>query len=347
MESGLVNLGNTCYLNSILQCLIYSDKLTKYFLSKKYIEDINVKEKFSDELESDRPIAEIITTKYHSFLEQMTSKRCIVPPVSIKRILDILSIKFRGTRQHDSHECLMFLLDILHMSLCYEVDINYKNNIEVPLSNESIQLEKKAIEDYKRYYKSSYSKIVELFHGQYCIKTECPMCQYKSYTFDPFTCVSLDLHENITTLKGCLERYITPELLDNDNLWECDKCKENVHATRKVMFWRLPKYLIIQLKRFKRIKVNNRVGFTKLDHLIHFDEDMSLKDYIHPERAIKGNYKLYAVSNHIGGLQGGHYYSYCKSNDNWVNFNDAQVSYMSNNSSIVTPNAYLLFYKLN
>lgn len=36
-------------------------------------------------------------------------------------------------------------------------------------------------------------------------------------------------------------------------------------------------------------------------------------------------YELYAVSNHYGGLGGGHYTAYGKNNGRWFEFNDSSV----------------------
>lgn len=330
--SGLVNLGNTCYFNSALQCLIHTKDLTEYFLSLEYRDDIN-----KEELKGN---GQLVSQAYYNLVKGLTEEQCIVRPNSFKRIIDILSVRFRGSRQHDSHECLIFILDFLHSSLSYNVKMEL--NITPPLSNASIKLEQQAFNDYKNYYKDSYSKIVELFHGQFCTVTHCPKCAYASYNFDPFICIPLDLHENLTTLESCLSAYTNGELLDNDNLWKCDNCKEEVRANRQTKLWKVPKYLIIQLKRF------NKQG-NKLMYNLQFPERLNIKEYVHNEKNSKYKYDLYGISNHTGGLNGGHYFSYCKVNNNqgsnWYNFNDAGVSKIERNS-IVTPNAYLLFYRL-
>ena len=326
--SGLVNLGNTCYFNSALQCLIHTDALTGYFLSRDYSKDIN-----TTELKGN---GAVIANNYYNLVKGLTEEQCIVRPSSFKRIIDILSVRFRGSRQHDSHECLIFILDFLHSSLSYKVKMRL--NVTPPISNESIKLEQQAFLDYKRYYNDNYSKIVELFHGQFCMVLHCPKCAYASYTFDPFVCIPLDLHENLTTLDACLKSYTQGELLDDDNKWECDKCKERVRANRQTKLWKVPKYLIIQLKRF------NKKG-RKLSYNIQFPEKLNVREYVHKERNTKCDYELYGISNHTGGLHGGHYFSYCKVNGDWYCFNDAGVSKIERNT-IITPNAYLLFYKL-
>jgi ubiquitin carboxyl-terminal hydrolase 4/11/15 len=57
-------------------------------------------------------------------------------------------------------------------------------------------------------------------------------------------------------------------------------------------------------------------------------------------------YDLYAVSNHYGGLHGGHYTAYGYNNflEKWYEFNDSSVS-SATASDVVTSGAYLLFYR--
>ena len=96
--------------------------------------------------------------------------------------------------------------------------------------------------------------------------------------------------------------------------------------------------MIIHLKRFR----NNR----KIDNLIEFPlEGLDLGNYL-PNKNEKYIYDLFAVANHIGGLQGGHYFAYCKNfiDGEWYEFNDSNVSKISE-KNVVTDNAYVLFYK--
>ena len=65
---------------------------------------------------------------------------------------------------------------------------------------------------------------------------------------------------------------------------------------------------------------------------------MEINDEINP------NYELYAISNHYGGLGGGHYTAYAKNNGRWHSFNDSSVSEVSQ-GSIKGGGAYILFYQ--
>eukprot|EP01099_Mayorella_cantabrigiensis_P005617 TRINITY_DN455_c0_g1_i1.p1 TRINITY_DN455_c0_g1~~TRINITY_DN455_c0_g1_i1.p1 ORF type:complete len:113 (-),score=17.95 TRINITY_DN455_c0_g1_i1:99-437(-) len=84
----------------------------------------------------------------------------------------------------------------------------------------------------------------------------------------------------------------------------------------------------------------------KLEGLVDFPlEGLDMTPYINSPSDKPLIYDLYAVSNHSGGLGAGHYTAYAKhTNGNWYKFDDSHVSQVSA-SSIITPNAYLLFYQ--
>jgi len=143
-----------------------------------------------------------------------------------------------------------------------------------------------------------------------------------------------------------LEGFVTPEKLGKDNEWFCPKCKELFQATKKFDIWKSPKILIVHLKRFVyeqhyRGKISQHVKFP----LLNFDLNrfvMSDEDKLsHPPI-----YNLFAVSDHSGGLNGGHYTAYAKNHlDNqWYHFNDSSTS-SANPNNFRNAGAYLLFYE--
>ena len=112
---GLVNIGNTCFLNSILQCLSHSLKLTDYFLSKKFKEDDDSSNKRKKEYK--------LLNSYLNLLINLWDTNQIIKP---KTFLDSLSTqvqKYSRLQQQDSHECLMYILDTLHKAMAYEVEV--------------------------------------------------------------------------------------------------------------------------------------------------------------------------------------------------------------------------------
>jgi ubiquitin C-terminal hydrolase len=88
----------------------------------------------------------------------------------------------------------------------------------------------------------------------------------------------------------------------------CPGCKEHRQASKKLDLWRLPEILIIHLKRFSYSRYTKNKLETCVDFPIH---DLDLSKYIsHRRQQIPHNYRLYAISNHYGGMGGGHYTAY-------------------------------------
>lgn len=147
------------------------------------------------------------------------------------------------------------------------------------------------------------------------------------------------------TLFSCLEAFLKEEPLGPQDMWYCPNCKEHRQATKKLDLWRLPDILVFHLKRFSY----SRYLKNKLDTLVNFPiHSLDLSQYVKCKDASSQShvYELYAISNHYGGLGGGHYSAYAKLIDEnrWYHFDDSHVSPVGE-SEIKTSAAYVLFYQ--
>ncbi|KAF9587086.1 hypothetical protein IFM89_039694 [Coptis chinensis] len=147
------------------------------------------------------------------------------------------------------------------------------------------------------------------------------------------------------SLFSCLEAFLKEEPLGPDDMWYCPTCKEHRQAIKKLDLWRLPEILVVHLKRFSY----SRYLKNKLDTFVNFPTcDLNLEKYVKSKAAAAGShvYKLYAISNHYGGLGGGHYSAYAKliEENRWYHFDDSYVSPISE-EEIKTSAAYVLFYQ--
>eukprot|EP01130_Rhizamoeba_saxonica_P013198 TRINITY_DN5603_c0_g1_i5.p1 TRINITY_DN5603_c0_g1~~TRINITY_DN5603_c0_g1_i5.p1 ORF type:complete len:776 (+),score=171.35 TRINITY_DN5603_c0_g1_i5:425-2752(+) len=155
--------------------------------------------------------------------------------------------------------------------------------------------------------------------------------------------MSLTKSKKEVTLDDCLGLYVSEEILGKNDEWYCPECKTHRQAAKKIDLWNTPEILVIHFKRFQatrgyRTKINTNIDFpiTGLD----------LSKYVrHPTKT--PIYDLFAVSNHSGGLGGGHYTAYGMNfmNKKWYSFNDSYVSNSVPQNS-QTGGAYLLFYRL-
>ena len=138
-------------------------------------------------------------------------------------------------------------------------------------------------------------------------------------------------------LDELLTNFNQIEKLSKDNEWFCPKCKKLQLADKKMEIYSVSEVVIIHLKRFR----NNR----KIENIVDFPiEGLDLTKYL-PTQNEKYIYDLFAVANHVGGLQGGHYYAYCKNckDGEWYEFNDSHVSKIDKNK-VCSETAYVLFY---
>ncbi|XWS66580.1 hypothetical protein CRYUN_Cryun05aG0211800 [Craigia yunnanensis] len=150
------------------------------------------------------------------------------------------------------------------------------------------------------------------------------------------------LQESISLYK-CLKSFLQEEPLGPDDMWYCPRCKKPRQANKKLDLWRLPEILVIHLKRFSYSRFFKNKLETYVDFPIH---DLNLSNYISRiDGQLSNCYQLYAISNHYGGMGGGHYTAFIDhGHGRWYEFDDDRVFPVSKDR-IKTSAAYVLFYR--
>lgn len=347
--TGLQNLGNTCFMNSVIQCLAYAPALTSYFCSDLYYNHINFNSQYGSKGE--------LAVEFGALVEKLNAHRHrYIEPKSFRESI-IKHIGFAGNEQQDSHEFMMMLFDKLHHDLNIHAKDKFKqngivanhgnsnhddNNINIPRATLGYQFWKKHLEMNK-------SVISDLFEGIFMSTLTCTFCKGQSNTFEVFNCLSLPIpSETRCHVRDCLSHFSNPERIEA--AWECPRCKQKREADKKIVICKLPKVLIIHLKRFSldgrwRQKLQTTVDFPLTD--LSVDCTNVLPQSAYGSTPSKSSYNLCAVVNHYGHLDGGHYTAFCKlENQIWYTFDDSNVSEIKD-TDVCGQAAYILFYGAN
>lgn len=305
--AGLENLGNTCFLNSVLQCLTYTEPLAAYLQSGRHKKICRAS-----------GFCAMCAIQNH-VMNALASSGKILAPSHLVKNLRCISRNFRISRQEDAHEYMVNLMESMHRC-CLPSGI--------------------ASESPSAYEKSLVHKI---FGGRLRNQVKCTQCSHGSNKYDPFLDLSLQIVQADSLLKA-LSQYFAVEQLDGgEKVYQCVRCKVKVQALIQLTVDKAPYILAIHLKRFSPGgfggKINKRIEFgpaLDMKPFVSGPHEGDLKYTLYGVLVHAGS-----------SSNSGHYYCFIRTSSGiWYALDDNRV-YQVSEKSVLDQKAYMLFYVRN
>ncbi|CAB3401346.1 unnamed protein product [Caenorhabditis bovis] len=315
---GLVNFGNTCYCNSVIQALYFCRPFREKILQYK------------QQLKKSGANKENLVTCLADLFHNIATQKRRVGTIAPKRFITKLKKEnelFDNYMQQDAHEFLNYLLNTISETLMEEKNAEKdrqqkhgtikKGQITVNLAPSSAAQNNEKCDDGR---KNETTWIHEIFQGTLINETRCLCCETVSSKDEDFLDLSVDVEQN-TSITHCLRVFSETETLCGDQKYFCETCSSKQEAQKRMRIKKPPQLLALHLKRFKYVDSLNR--HTKLSYRVLFPLELRLFNV--SDDATNGDrlYDLVAAVVHCGATPNrGHYITLVKSNSFWLLFDD-------------------------
>ena len=358
-RAGLHNMGQTCYMNATIQCLLATIPLSLLFLDDTWKKLVQRNKIGSDG---------VMPSHFSNLIRRLwKQEEKVHRPSTFRNLCARFKPEWGSDRQQDGYEFCAWLIDLLHEDL----NVRFMRTPLKELTPEqesvrqSLPVSTVSQTEWDRWSHKNLSQISAIFAGQLVSRLRCDTCSNISRTYDTFFSLEVEIPQTGTSsLTDCLASYCQEERLTGDEAWMCPVCKCQREATKRLTIGRLPRVLVIN---FKRFTASIKKIHTPIDFPLH---GLNMAPYMADTRppATKGagqdepgdvavtppfNYDAYAVMRHIGPTLGsGHYMAMVKdtARNTWVKYNDGEwnefdPAKLAYRDRLQNDQAYIVFYE--
>ncbi|XP_047316349.1 ubiquitin carboxyl-terminal hydrolase 19-like [Impatiens glandulifera] len=303
---GLINCGNSCYANVVLQCLAFTPPLTAYFLQGSHSKACLNKEW-------------CFTCEFERLIMKAKGGTSPLSPIGILSQIKNIGSHLGHGKQEDAHEFLRYTIDKMQSICLKEGGVN--NNTSGFLEETSL--------------------IGLTFGGYLRSKIKCMKCGGKSERHERMMDLTVEIEGDIGTLEEALRRFTATEILDGENKYHCSSCKSYEKARKKLTVYEAPNILTIALKRFQSGKFGKLNKSIKFPETLNLAPCMSRTSDKSPVYMLYGVVVHLDIMN---TTLSGHYVCYIKNVQNkWFKIDDSTVKAVDR-ESVLTKGAYMLLY---
>ncbi|CAL9194984.1 unnamed protein product [Musa hybrid cultivar] len=306
---GLVNCGNSCFANVVLQCLTSTRPLMAYLSKRTHSRECNVSKRdgwcFLCELQ------------FH--VQRARESMHPFSPINILSGLHNIGGNLDYGRQEDAHEFMRFAIDRMQ-SVCLD-EFGGEKTVDTRTQETTL--------------------IQYIFGGRLQSQVTCTKCNMVSNRFEKMMDLTVEIQGDVESLEECLDQFTIKEWLDGENKYKCDGCNDYVKAWKRLTVNQAPNILTITLKRFQ----SGRFG--KLNKRVTFPQNLDLTPYTSEDGDGTDIYTLYAVVVHLDMLNAsffGHYICYTKDyHGRWYRIDDCEVINVEV-EDVLSEDAHMLLY---
>ncbi|KAI4376848.1 hypothetical protein MLD38_014562 [Melastoma candidum] len=341
---GLNNLGNTCFMNSVLQALAHAPPFRNYFLNGRHDRG-SCQKMSSDQLCLICDIGVIFSAMF-------SGDRTPYSPAPFLYSWWQHSANLASYEQQDAHEFFISLLDGIH-----EKEVQSK-----PINKD---------------LRDCACIAHRVFSGLLRSDVTCLTCGSTSTTYDP--CMDISLHlgagkcvstgpvnkasksngsTGVSSLVGCLDLFTRREKLGSDQKLYCQNCGVHRDSSKQLSIKRLPLVLCLQIKRFEHSLI--RKTLRKINWHLEFPFSLDMNPYLSSsiirkrlgnrlsplegdEPHVSTEYEIFAVLTHTGMLESGHYVTFLRLGSQWYKCDDAWITEVDE-EIVKSSQCYMMFY---